>query len=472
MAVPTSSCASAVDPAICGVAIRFGKPTSGEFFGGSIANVSTAAPASCPDFRASARAGSSINSPRAQLIRRAPFFIFAIAAASIIFSVEPLSDVCSETTSDCCRTSSSGSSSTSTSRAAAGVTNGSYASTFISSPRARRATSVPTRPKPTSPSVFPRISVPENADFSQRPAWMEAFACGTARARPSIRAIVCSATLTAFPPGVFITRTPRFVAASTSTLSTPTPARPITRSFDAFPSSAAVALVALRMINASASASSLGTAAAAGRSTSHPVSRRSAIPRSLILSAMIIFMGHKGIGRTRACQLRAPLATRVLLFSDGRSARMSYIERIEKDLTAAMREKNELRLSVLRMVKSALKYKEIDKKRTLDDLESLQVLQTLVKQRRESVEQFTKGGRKDLADKETKEIAIIEEYLPIAPSDAEIHRAVEDAIAEAGADSLKQMGAVVKAARARLEGKNVDAKVLSDKVRERLSGKS
>jgi uncharacterized protein len=151
---------------------------------------------------------------------------------------------------------------------------------------------------------------------------------------------------------------------------------------------------------------------------------------------------------------------------------MSYIERIEKDLTAAMREKDELRLSVLRMVKSALRYKEVEKKRALDDMESLQVLQTLVKQRRESVDQFTKGGRKDLAEKETKEIAIIEEYLPVAPSDDEIHRAVEDAIASEGADSLKQMGAVVKAARARLEGKNVDGKVLSDKVRERLSSKS
>jgi uncharacterized protein YqeY len=100
------------------------------------------------------------------------------------------------------------------------------------------------------------------------------------------------------------------------------------------------------------------------------------------------------------------------------------------------------------------------------------VLQTLVKQRRESVDQFTRGGRKDLADKETKEIAIIEEYLPVAPSDNEIRGAVEDAIAESGADSLKQMGAVVKAARARLEGKNVDGKVLSDLVRVRLSGKS
>ena len=106
-------------------------------------------------------------------------------------------------------------------------------------------------------------------------------------------------------------------------------------------------------------------------------------------------------------------------------------------------------------------------------LESLQILQTLVKQRRESIDQFTKGGRKDLADKEAKEIAIIEEYLPSAPSDEEIHSAVEEAISdEAGADSLKQMGAVIKAARAKLEGKAVDGKVLSDRVRDRLSGKS
>lgn len=151
---------------------------------------------------------------------------------------------------------------------------------------------------------------------------------------------------------------------------------------------------------------------------------------------------------------------------------MGYIERIQNDLTAAMKEKDELRLSVLRMVKSALKNKEIEKVRSLEDMESLQVLQTLVKQRHESAEQFTKGGRKDLAEKELKEIKIIEEYLPAAPSDAEIHAAVEAAIAEAGADSLKQMGAVIKAARARLEGKNVDGKLLSDRVRARLGGKS
>jgi uncharacterized protein YqeY len=151
---------------------------------------------------------------------------------------------------------------------------------------------------------------------------------------------------------------------------------------------------------------------------------------------------------------------------------MGYIERIQTDLTAAMKEKDELRLSVLRMMKSALKNKEIEKMHALDDLESLQVLQTLVKQRRESVHQFTQGGRKDLADKEAKEITIIEKYLPAAPSDEEVRRAIEEAIAEAGADSLKQMGAVIKAARARLEGKAIDGKVLSDRVRERLAGKS
>jgi uncharacterized protein YqeY len=151
---------------------------------------------------------------------------------------------------------------------------------------------------------------------------------------------------------------------------------------------------------------------------------------------------------------------------------MALIERIQKDLTQAMMSTDELRLSVLRMVKSALKYKEVEKIRPLEDAESLQVLQTLVKQRRESVHQFTQGGRKDLADKEAKEITIIEQYLPAAPSDHEIHRAIEEAINEAGADSLKQMGAVIKAARAKLEGKAIDGKVLSDRVRERLSGKS
>ena len=151
---------------------------------------------------------------------------------------------------------------------------------------------------------------------------------------------------------------------------------------------------------------------------------------------------------------------------------MSYLERIQNDLTAAMKEKNELRLSVLRMMKSALKLKEVEKMKPLDDLESLQILQTLVKKGKESIEQFTQGGRPDLADKEQKEITIIEQYLPAAPSDEEMTRAIPEAVAESGADSLKQMGTVVKAARAKLEGKAIDGKVLSDKVRETLSQKA
>lgn len=148
---------------------------------------------------------------------------------------------------------------------------------------------------------------------------------------------------------------------------------------------------------------------------------------------------------------------------------MTLAERIQKELTEAMKSKDELRLSVLRMAKSAVKLKEVEKIRPLDEAETVQVLQTLVKQRRESVEQFTKGGRTDLADKETREIAIIEEYLPAAPSEAELAHAIEAAIAETRATSAKQMGAVIKAAKAQLAGKTVDGKLLSDRVRERLA---
>ena len=148
---------------------------------------------------------------------------------------------------------------------------------------------------------------------------------------------------------------------------------------------------------------------------------------------------------------------------------MALIDRIQKDLIEAMKSKEELRLSVLRMVKSALKNKEIEKIRPLDDAESMQILQTLVKQRKESAEAFAKGGRADLADKETREIAMIEAYLPAAASEADMDQAIELAITETSANSPKQMGAVVKAARAHLEGKTVDGKALSDRVRERLT---
>ena len=148
---------------------------------------------------------------------------------------------------------------------------------------------------------------------------------------------------------------------------------------------------------------------------------------------------------------------------------MTFEERIQKELTEALKAKDELRLSVLRMVKSALKLKSVEKMRPLDDAESVQVLLTLVKQRRESVEQFTAGGRLDLAEKEKKEIGIIESYLPAAASEDDMRAAIEAAIAETGATSPKHMGAVVKAAKARLAGKTVDGKTLSDRVRDRLT---
>lgn len=148
---------------------------------------------------------------------------------------------------------------------------------------------------------------------------------------------------------------------------------------------------------------------------------------------------------------------------------MSLSERIQKDLVDAMRAKDELRLSVLRGMKAAIKHKEVEKIRTLDEAESIQILQTLVKQRKESIEQFTKGNRRELADKETKELAILEQYLPASASTPEMNAAIDKAIAETGANSMKQMGAVVKAAKSALEGKSVDGKALSDLVRERLA---
>jgi uncharacterized protein YqeY len=149
---------------------------------------------------------------------------------------------------------------------------------------------------------------------------------------------------------------------------------------------------------------------------------------------------------------------------------MTTLEKIQRDLVDAMRAKDELRLSVVRMVKAALKHKEIEKIRPLDEAESMQVLQTLLKQRRESVEMFTKGGRMELAEKELKEIAILETYLPAGASAEDMDHAIAAAMAETGANSPKQMGAVVKAARAKLEGKTVDGKALSDLIRTKLGG--
>jgi uncharacterized protein len=158
-----------------------------------------------------------------------------------------------------------------------------------------------------------------------------------------------------------------------------------------------------------------------------------------------------------------------LLYSWNEENVMSLSETIQTDIVTAMRAKDELRLSVLRGIKSAMKHKEVEKIRALDETESIQILQTLVKQRKESIEQFTKGNRPELAAKETKELAIIESYLPAGASEAEMDAAISKAIAETGANSIKQMGAVVKTAKTALEGKTVDGKILSDRVRQRLS---
>jgi uncharacterized protein YqeY len=148
---------------------------------------------------------------------------------------------------------------------------------------------------------------------------------------------------------------------------------------------------------------------------------------------------------------------------------MSLSEQIQKDIVTAMKAKEEMRLSVLRMVKAAIQLKEVEKMRKMDETESIALLQTLVKQRKESIDQFGKGGRQDLVDKEQKELAILEAYLPAGASDAEMDAAIAKAIAETSANSMKQMGAVVKAAKTALEGKTVDGKALSDRVRDKLS---
>lgn len=148
---------------------------------------------------------------------------------------------------------------------------------------------------------------------------------------------------------------------------------------------------------------------------------------------------------------------------------MNLAEKIQSDLVEAMRARDELRLSVLRGIKSAIKLKEVEKIKTLDESETIQILQTLVKQRKESIEQFTKGNRPELAAKETKELGIIESYLPRGATETEMDAAISKAIAETGANSMKQMGAVVKAAKSTLQGKTVDGKILSDRVREQIS---
>jgi uncharacterized protein len=152
---------------------------------------------------------------------------------------------------------------------------------------------------------------------------------------------------------------------------------------------------------------------------------------------------------------------------------MDLIDQIQKDIVTAMKAREEHRLSTLRMVKSALKNRQIDKMAPLDEKEAQQVLATLIKQRKDSVEQFTKGGRQEMADKEAAEIGMIEAYLPKAAGEAEIVAGVKAAIAEMGSPTMKDMGTVMKNAMARFaaSGMRVDGKVVSEAVKKELAGK-
>ena len=148
---------------------------------------------------------------------------------------------------------------------------------------------------------------------------------------------------------------------------------------------------------------------------------------------------------------------------------MSLTERVQTDMVDAMRKKEELRLSTLRMMKSALQMKRIEKRSDLDEKEELQVFTTMIKQRKDSFEQFEKGGRPELAAKEAEEITIIEGYMPKALGEAEIVAAVREVIAEMGSPTMKDMGAVMKNAKAKFGDARVDGKVLSEAVKKALA---
>jgi uncharacterized protein YqeY len=152
---------------------------------------------------------------------------------------------------------------------------------------------------------------------------------------------------------------------------------------------------------------------------------------------------------------------------------MPIVEQITKDMTEAMKAREELRLSTLRMVKTALKNKEIDKRAPLDDKEIVQVLSTMVKQRRDSIEQFTKGNRPELAAKEADEIKLIEAYMPKAVSEDDVRTTVRDVIAEMGSPTAKDMGTVMKNAMAKFaaSGVRAEGKTVSEIVKQELAGK-
>ena len=148
---------------------------------------------------------------------------------------------------------------------------------------------------------------------------------------------------------------------------------------------------------------------------------------------------------------------------------MPLLDQIQKDLVDAMKAKDEIRLSAIRMIKTALLKYKADSMKEADEAAEIQILKSLVKQRNDSIEMFRKGGREELAAREETELTVIQNYLPQAPTEEEIEAAIAAAISETGISSIKQMGVVMKAAQAKLAGKTVDGKALSEKVRAKLS---
>ena len=148
---------------------------------------------------------------------------------------------------------------------------------------------------------------------------------------------------------------------------------------------------------------------------------------------------------------------------------MPLLDQLQKDMVASMKAKDEMRLSAIRMVKAALMKEKVDSMKELDEAAEMRVMNILLKQRREAADMFRKGGREDQAAKEEAELAIIESYMPALASDADMEAAIAAALEETGATTAKQMGLVMKAAQAKLAGKRVDGKALSEKVKAKLA---
>jgi uncharacterized protein YqeY len=148
---------------------------------------------------------------------------------------------------------------------------------------------------------------------------------------------------------------------------------------------------------------------------------------------------------------------------------MPLIDQVQQDMVAAMKSREEARLSALRMIKAALMKAKVDSPKPLDEAAEMQILKSLIKQRIDAADMFRKAGREEQAAKEDSERALIEAYLPAAATEAEVEAAIAEAMAETGATSIKQMGAVMKAAQAKLTGKSVDGKAMSEKVRAKLA---